>query len=79
MRDIIRKVYCDRCGKELSAASYRHSLTITLDKGLLSTQEALDEFLDVHGDRFGDVRDFCADCTKSFYEWMKQGKQENRA
>ena len=78
MREIIKTIRCDRCGKKLTTATYRHSIAIGITKQTNPKDEWLEDFL---GDRYGlggDLKDFCADCAKSFYEWMNQGKKDEK-
>lgn len=72
MRKITKVVYCDRCKVKLSESEYRHSITLCLADNKVK-MESLDEFLDNKNIYCSDVKDFCADCTKSFYEWIKEG------
>ena len=74
MRKISKIIYCDKCGKVISKSEYSHSISIGVDKETAAKMETLNEFLETRREYFGDLKDFCASCTKSFYEWLKDTK-----
>lgn len=59
MRKIITTVYCDRCKTQLKSLSNEYAITLFKAKDQYTT---------------GDPKEFCPDCTRSFYNWLKQGR-----
>lgn len=78
MRVIKKTIYCDRCGKHLSDAEYRHTISFGTMQGKDPEDEWMEDFLGKERAWLGDVKDFCAECTKEFYKWMDEKKEEKK-
>ena len=78
MRVIKKTIYCDRCGKNLSKAEYRHMISFGTLRGKNPEEQYTEDFLGKDDAYFGEVKDFCAECTKGFYAWMDEKKEERK-
>lgn len=62
------QLYCDRCGKDITADYYSSGIRAREIGGVVKLEP-----VDLDEDYF-EGYDFCKDCTISFHDWLNSGK-----